>query len=70
MTSLRQMSLRLVPKLLLPGMQQPVRSDYSNGNSKRHWPPTKQRPRNDDTLAADAVVGAKQDNDNDVSTED
>ena len=64
------MSLRLVPKLLLPGRQQPVRSDYSSGNSKRHWPPTKHCPRNDDTLAADAVVDARQDNDNDVNIED
>jgi hypothetical protein len=51
-------------------MQYPVRSDDSNGSSKRHWPPTKQRPRNDDTLAADAVVDVRQDNDHDVSIED
>ena len=43
---------------------------YSSGNSKRHWPPTKHCPRNDDTLAADAVVDARQDNDNDVNIED
>ena len=64
------MSLRLVPKLQLPGRQQPVRLDYSIGKSKRHWPPTKHHPRNDNTLAADAVVDAMQDNDNDVNTED